>query len=82
MTGLTENNNVPAGGGDSASEGWLNGNIVGMSLTSFLSDTGHEMATAVLVSLLALIGSPVYAIGFIEDVADALASFTKLGAGR
>lgn len=61
--------------------GWLNRNVVGMGLTSLLSDAGHEMATAVLAGFLAVIGAPVYALGIIEGVSDALSSFVKLGAG-
>jgi hypothetical protein len=64
-----------------ASSGWLNRNVVGMGLTSFLSDAGHEMATAVLPGFLAAIAAPNYVIGVIEGFADALSSFVKLGAG-
>jgi len=66
---------------DSMPGNWLNRNVVGMGLTSLLSDAGHEMATAVLAGFLAVIGAPVYALGFIEGVSDALSSFVKLGAG-
>ncbi len=68
--------NQPALRGD-----WLNRNVVGMGLTSLLSDAGHEMATAVLAGFLAVIGAPVYALGIIEGISDALSSFVKLGAG-
>jgi MFS family permease len=61
--------------------GWLNRNVLGMALTSLLCDAGHEMATAVLAGFLAVIGAPVYALGLIEGVSDALSSFVKLGAG-
>jgi MFS family permease len=60
---------------------WLNRNVIGMGLTSFLSDAGHEMATAVLPSFLTTIGAPAAALGMIEGVADAISSFAKLGAG-
>jgi len=60
---------------------WLNRNVFGMSLTSLLSDAGHEMATAVLASFLTVIHAPVYSLGIIEGAADALSSFVKLGAG-
>jgi MFS family permease len=52
-----------------------------MGLTSLLSDAGHEMATAVMAGFLAVLGAPVYALGVIEGVSDALSSFVKLGAG-
>jgi hypothetical protein len=35
--------------------GWLNHNVVGMGLTSLLSDAGHEMATAVMIGFLAVL---------------------------
>lgn len=63
------------------SEKWLNRNVVGMGLTSLLSDACHEMATAILPSFLASIGAPAAALGVIEGVADATSSFVKLGAG-
>ncbi|HZU06532.1 MAG TPA: MFS transporter [Chloroflexota bacterium] len=62
-------------------EAWLNRNVVGMGITSFLSDAGHEMGTAVLPGFLATIGAPPAALGTIEGVADAASSFVKLGAG-
>ncbi len=64
-----------------APDRWLNRNVVGMGVTSFLSDAGHEMATAVLPAFLGVIGAPAAALGVIEGVADAVASFVKLGAG-
>jgi MFS family permease len=60
---------------------WLNRNVVGMGVTSLLSDWGHEMATAVLPAFLAVIGAPAAALGAIEGIADAVSSFVKLGAG-
>jgi MFS family permease len=60
---------------------WLNRNVIGMGLTSLLCDAGHEMATAILAGFLAVIGAPVYSLGIIEGVADALSSFLKLGTG-
>ena len=60
---------------------WLNRNVIGMGLTSFLSDASHEMATAVLPGFLAVIGAPAAALGLIEGVADAASSFVKLAAG-
>ncbi|MBI3301278.1 MAG: MFS transporter [Deltaproteobacteria bacterium] len=60
---------------------WLNRNVAGMGLTSLLSDAGHESATAVLPAFLSTIGASAAALGVIEGVADAVASFIKLGAG-
>ncbi len=67
---------VPAPG-----ETWLNRNVIGMGVTSFLSDAGHEAATAVLPAFLDTLGAPPLALGAIEGVADAASSFVKLGAG-
>lgn len=60
---------------------WLNRNVVGMGLTSLLSDACHEMATAVLPGFLAVLGVPAVALGAIEGVADSLSSFVKLASG-
>ena len=60
---------------------WLNRNVFGMGLTSFLGDTGYEMATALLPGFFAVLGLPAAALGTIEGVADATSSFVKLGAG-
>jgi MFS family permease len=60
---------------------WLNRNVLGMGLTSLLSDAGHEMATAVLPGFLQVLAAPTYALGLIEGFADALSSFVKLGSG-
>jgi MFS family permease len=60
---------------------WLNRNVVGMGLTSLLSDASHETATVALPGFLTALGAPPFALGVIEGVSDALASFVKLGAG-
>ncbi len=60
---------------------WFNRNVVGMGVTSFLSDASHEMATSVLPGFLTVIGAPPSALGVIEGVADAIASFVKLWGG-
>ena len=60
---------------------WLNRNVLGMGLTSLLSDLSHESATAVLPAFLRTIGASATALGVIEGVADAVSSFVKLGTG-
>ena len=60
---------------------WLNRNVMGMGITSFLSDASHEMATSVLPGFLSVIGAPPSALGFIEGISDALSSFVKLWGG-
>lgn len=60
---------------------WLNRDVAGMTITSFLSDAGHEMVTAVLPGFLGTIGVAAAALGWIEGISDASASFVKLSAG-
>ncbi|HEY6345023.1 MAG TPA: MFS transporter [Bryobacteraceae bacterium] len=62
-------------------KGWLNRSVIGMSITSFLSDAGHEMVTAVLPGFFATLGMTPAILGWIEGAADASSSFVKLGAG-
>jgi MFS family permease len=60
---------------------WLHRNVVGMGLTSLLSDVGHEMITTLLPGFLAVLGVSAAALGTIEGVADSVSSFVKLGSG-
>jgi MFS family permease len=61
---------------------WLNRTVLGVGLTSLLSDWSHETATAVLPSFLAAIGAGPACLGAIEGIADGLSSFAKLAAGH
>ena len=61
--------------------GWLNSTVWGTSLTSFLSDFGHETVTVLLPSFLASMGAPAIALGLIEGASDGLSSFAKLLSG-
>lgn len=60
---------------------WLNRTIAGAGLTSALGDFCYETTAVLLPGLLAVLGIPAAALGIIEGIADAVASFTKLGAG-
>ncbi len=60
---------------------WLNRDVIGMGLTSLLSDASHEMATAVLPGFVAVLGLSPAVLGLVEGVADAVSSFVKLGSG-
>jgi MFS family permease len=60
---------------------WLNRNIFAMGLTSFFSDFGHEMATAILPAFLVSVGGSAALLGVIEGVADASISGMKLLSG-
>ena len=70
----------PAPAVPSSPGGWFNRNVVGMTITSFLGDAGHEMVTAVLPGFLGSLGIAAAALGWIEGVSDASSSFVKLGA--
>lgn len=60
---------------------WLNRTVWGMAGTSFLSDLGHEAQSTILPTFMAALGLPPAALGAVEGIADATASFIKLGAG-
>lgn len=60
---------------------WLNRTVWGMAATSLLSDLGHEAQSTILPTFMAALGLPPAALGTVEGVADATASFVKLGAG-
>lgn len=61
---------------------WLNRTVLGVGLTSLLSDWSHETATAILPAFLALIGAGPAWLGAIEGISDGLSSFAKLTAGH
>lgn len=52
-----------------------------MGLTSFFSDFGHEMATAILPAFLVSVGGSAALLGVIEGIADASISGMKLWSG-
>lgn len=60
---------------------WLNRTVAGAGVTSALGDFSYETTTVVLPGFLAVLGVPAAALGFIEGVADAVSSFTRLLAG-
>ncbi|PKN80527.1 MAG: MFS transporter [Chloroflexi bacterium HGW-Chloroflexi-9] len=61
--------------------GWLNRTVAGAGLTSALGDFSYETTTVILPGFLAVLGVPAAALGAIEGIADAVASFTKVVAG-
>jgi MFS family permease len=61
--------------------GWLTRGVLGIGLSSLLSDWGHEAASAILPAFLASLGAPTFALGVIEGVSDGLSSFAKLAGG-
>lgn len=66
---------------ESSSGHWLNRTILGIGLTSLLSDWSHEIATAVLPALLVSLGAGPGWLGAIEGISDGLSSVTKLVSG-
>lgn len=65
-----------------AGRGWLTRGVGSVGLASFFSDSGHEIATAVLPSFLtAVLHASAGALGLIEGISDALTGITKLVGG-
>jgi MFS family permease len=61
---------------------WLTHGVAGVSAASFFSDTGHEITTALLPTLVvAVLKAPAAALGVIEGVSDALVGVAKLVGG-
>lgn len=58
--------------------GWLNTTVRRIGVVSLFSGTGHEMATAAMPALLAMLGATPAALGLIEGLVDGLSSFAKL----
>jgi MFS family permease len=61
--------------------GWFNRTVAGAGITSALGDFCYETTTVILPGLLAVLGIPAAALGLIEGIADAVASFTKMVSG-
>jgi MFS family permease len=68
--------------GNPEQKSWLNRTVLGVGLTSLLSDWSHEAATSILPAFLTLIGAGPVWLGAIEGISDGLSSFTKLLAGH
>ena len=60
---------------------WLNRTLAGAGITSALGDFCYETTTVILPGFFAVLGIPAAALGMIEGVADAVASFTKMASG-
>jgi MFS family permease len=60
---------------------WLNRTVAGAGITSALGDFCYETTTVILPGFLAVLGIPAAALGIIEGIADAVASFTKMMSG-
>ncbi|EGD06333.1 MULTISPECIES: MFS transporter [Burkholderia cepacia complex] len=64
-----------------SSRRWLNRTVAGAGVTSALGDFCYETTTVILPGFLAVLGVPAAALGVIEGMADAVASFTKMASG-
>ncbi len=63
-------------------DGWLSIGVSGVGLTSFFSDAGHEITTALLPAFVtSILRGTAAALGLIEGVSDALMGIAKLFAG-
>lgn len=70
------------GAADHEPVSWLTRGIGSIALTSFLSDSGHEITTSILPSFVTVtLRSTAGALGVIEGISDALTGVAKLLAG-
>lgn len=81
MSELNEAPMVATGTQQEQPKGWLNRTVVGAGITSALGDFCYETTTVILPGFLAVLGIPAAALGIIEGIADAVASFTKMVSG-
>ncbi|MFE2496905.1 MFS transporter [Streptomyces scopuliridis] len=70
------------GPGPGPDDKWLTTGVGSVGVTSFLSDAGHEIATAVLPSFVTgVLHGSAASLGVIEGVSDALTGVSKLAGG-
>lgn len=81
-TGSTQEHNLEEDEGADTGKGWLTPGVAGVGAASFFSDSGHEIATAILPSFITtVLHSSAAALGVIEGFSDALTGVAKLIAG-
>jgi MFS family permease len=67
---------------ESKHQGWLNRGVASVGLASFFSDSGHEIATAILPSfVVSTLRGSAGTLGLIEGLSDALTGIAKLIGG-
>jgi Na+/melibiose symporter-like transporter len=76
-----EQTDIAIGKQQAKPKSWLNRTVCGAGLTSALGDFCYETTTVILPGFLAVLGIPAAALGIIEGIADAVASFTKMISG-
>jgi MFS family permease len=73
---------VPADTAGTGQQRWLTPGVAGVGASSFFSDAGHEITTAVLPSFLSgTLHAGAGALGLIEGASDALIGVSKLAGG-
>lgn len=77
--GMADTGRVPSG---PTSRSWLTRNVVLLGVVSLLTDTASEMIVPLLPVFLGTLGAGALALGWIEGLADAVASVLKLLSGR
>jgi MFS family permease len=73
--------NDAAAHSERTTRGWVTWAVIGIVCATFLSDVGHEMATATLPLYLGSIGFTAAGLGLVEGLADLLFSLSKLAGG-
>lgn len=87
MNPAPEDQSAPAGGLSGRNDRppasrWLTRGVASVGLTSFFSDSGHEIATALLPTfLISTLHASAASLGLIEGVSDALTGVAKLVSG-
>lgn len=82
MTGGDVSGPADVGAASARERRWLTRGVMGVGLASFFSDSGHELATAILPTFLtSVLHASAGALGLVEGTADALTGVTKLAGG-
>ena len=79
---MTDVEQVPVAEAPEPQKGWLSRGVASVGLASFFSDSGHEIATAVLPTfVVSTLRGSAGVLGLIEGVSDALTGVAKLIGG-
>ncbi|MGH7667655.1 MAG: MFS transporter [Candidatus Dormibacteria bacterium] len=82
MTSDSDESDPAASGQDATATSWFNLGVGSVGLTSFFSDAGHEITTAVLPSfLISTLHATATTLGVIEGISNALMGVAKLLGG-
>jgi MFS family permease len=79
---MTDGDPATASARAGARQGWLTRGVAGVGLASFFSDSGHEIATAILPTfIVSTLRGSAGTLGLIEGISDALTGIAKLIGG-